>query len=99
MYELTGKAKIKFGEFLSVMRPEFITPELGQLIHHYSGASYLAIGAKWGIASMPEAMHREHDVAAVDHAIAYLARYCCKLKKIHVDFIAGLPDEMSRMRC
>jgi radical SAM superfamily enzyme YgiQ (UPF0313 family) len=38
-------------------------------------------------------MHREHDVAAVERAVFYLAAYCRKLKKIYVDFIAGLPGE------
>lgn len=42
---------------------------------------------------MLETMHREHDVAAVERAVAHLAKYCHKLKKIYVDFIAGLPGE------
>jgi radical SAM superfamily enzyme YgiQ (UPF0313 family) len=42
---------------------------------------------------MLQAMHREHDVAAVERAVFYLAKYCRKLKKIYVDFIAGLPKE------
>jgi hypothetical protein len=45
MQEVAGEAKIKFGEFPSEMRPEFITTELAQLIDRYSDAAYLAIGA------------------------------------------------------
>ncbi len=96
MQEVAGKAKIKFGEFPSEMRPEFITPELAQLIDRYSDASYLAIGAQSGSERMLEAMHREHDVAAVERAVTYLATYCHKLKKIYVDFIAGLPGETTQ---
>ena len=95
MQEVASGAKIKFGEFPSEMRPEFITPELAQLIDRYSDAAYLAIGAQSGSEHMLEAMHREHDVAAVERAVSYLAKYCRKLKKIYVDFIAGLPGETS----
>src|SRR5579875_3868686 len=93
MKEVAGTAKIKFGEFPSEMRPEYITPELAQLIDQYSDAAYIAIGAQSGSEHMLEAMHREHDVASVEHAVMYLAKYCRKLKKIYVDFIAGLPEE------
>ncbi len=93
MQEVAGEAKIKFGEFPSEMRPEFITPELAQLIDRHSDAAYVAIGAQSGSERMLEAMHREHDVAAVERAVTYLAKYCRKLKKIYVDFIAGLPGE------
>jgi radical SAM superfamily enzyme YgiQ (UPF0313 family) len=93
MLEVAGEAKIKFGEFPSEMRPEYITPELAQLIDRYSDAAYIAIGAQSGSEDMLLAMHREHDVAAVKHAVTYLAKYCRKLKKIYVDFIAGLPGE------
>ena len=93
MHEVAGEAKIKFGEFPSEMRPEFITPELAQLIDRYSDAAYLAIGAQSGSERMLEAMHREHDVAAVERAVTYLAKKCKKLRKNYVDFIAGLPGE------
>ncbi len=93
MHQAAGAAKIKFGEFPSEMRPEYITPELAQLINQYSDAAYIAIGAQSGSERMLEAMHREHDVAAVERAVAYLVKYCRKLKKIYVDFIAGLPGE------
>ncbi len=65
MHRAAGGAKIKFGEFPSEMRPEYITPELAQLIDQYSDAAYVAIGAQSGSERMLEAMHREHDVAAV----------------------------------
>lgn len=93
MHEVAGSARIKYGEFPSEMRPEHITPELAQLLDRYSDAAYLAIGAQSGSERMLEATHREHDVAAVEQAITHLARYCHKLKKIYVDFIAGLPGE------
>jgi B12-binding domain/radical SAM domain protein len=93
MKEVAGTAKIKFGEFPSEMRPEYITPELAQLIDQHSDAAYIAIGAQSGSEHMLEAMHREHDVASVERAVMYLAKYCRKLKKIYVDFIAGLPEE------
>ena len=93
MHEIAGEAKIKFGEFPSEMRPEYITPELAQLIDRYSDAAYIAIGAQSGSEQMLESMHREHDVAAAERAVSYLAKYCRKLKKIYVDFIAGLPGE------
>ncbi len=35
---------------------------------------------------MLKAMHREHDVAAVERAVSYLVKYCRKLKKIYVDY-------------
>ena len=79
MHEVAGKAKIKFGEFPSEMRPEHITPELAQLIDCYSDASYIAIGAQSGSEPMLEAMHREHDVAAVERAVSCLVKYCHKL--------------------
>ncbi len=93
MHEVAGEAKLKFGEFPSEMRPEYITPEIAQLIDCYSDAAYIAIGAQSGSEAMFQAMHREHDVAAVERAVFYLAKYCRKLKKIYVDFIAGLPKE------
>lgn len=93
MHEAAGAAKIKFGEFPSEMRPEFITPEIAQLVDRYSDAAYIAIGAQSGSERMLEAMHREHDVASVERAVQYLVKYCRKLKKIYVDFIAGLPGE------
>ncbi len=96
MHEVAGNAKIKFGEFPSEMRPEHITPELAQLIDQYSDAAYIAIGAQSGSEIMLRAMHREHDVAAVERAVSYLAKYCRKLKKIYVDFIAGLPRETAQ---
>ncbi len=95
MHEVAGTAKIKFGEFPSEMRPEYITPELAQLLDRYSDAAYIAIGAQSGSEDMLQAMHREHDVAAVERAVSYLTKYCGKLKKIYVDFIAGLPGETS----
>src|SRR5260370_9336983 len=76
MHEVAGKANIKFGEFPSEMRPEHITPELAQLIDRYSDASYIAIGAQSGSESMLEAMHREHDVAAVERAVSNLRKNC-----------------------
>jgi B12-binding domain/radical SAM domain protein len=93
MKEVAGSAKIKFGEFPSEMRPEYITPELAQLIDQHSDAAYIAIGAQSGSEHMLEAMHREHNVESVERAVTYLAKYCRKLKKIYVDFIAGLPEE------
>lgn len=93
MHEVAGTARIKYGEFPSEMRPEHITPELAQLLDRYSDAAYLAIGAQSGSEHMLETMHREHNVAAVERAVAHLAEYCHKLKKIYVDFIAGLPGE------
>jgi B12-binding domain/radical SAM domain protein len=93
MHETAGNAKIKFGEFPSEMRPEFITPELAQLIAQYSDAAYIAIGAQSGSEHMLETMHREHNVAAVEYAVQNLVKHCHKLKKIYVDFIAGLPGE------
>jgi len=93
MHEVAGTAKLKFGEFPSEMRPEHITPELAQLLNRYSDAAYIAIGAQSGSERMLEAMHREHDVAAVERAVSCLAKYCSKLKKIYIDFIAGLPGE------
>ncbi len=93
MHKVAGAAKIKFGEFPSEMRPEHITPELAQLLDRYSDAVYIAIGAQSGSENMLQGMHREHDVEAVERAVSYLAKYCGKLKKIYVDFIAGLPGE------
>lgn len=93
MHKAAGTARIKFGEFPSEMRPEYITPEIAQLIDRYSDAAYIAIGAQSGSEQMLEAMHREHDVAAVERAVQQLVKYCRKLKKIYVDFIAGLPRE------
>ncbi len=96
MREAAGGAKIKFGEFPSEMRPEYITAELAQLIDRYSDAAYVAIGAQSGSERMLAAMHREHDVAAVERAVSYLTTHCRKLKKVYVDFIAGLPGESSQ---
>jgi len=96
MQDIAGEARIKFGEFPSEMRPEFITSELAQLIDRYSDAAYIAIGAQSGSEHMLEAMHREHDVASVERAVYSLAKHCHKLKKIYVDFIAALPGETAQ---
>lgn len=93
MREVAGGARIKFGEFPSEARPEYITPELVQLLNRYTDAVHFTIGAQSGSERMLEAMHRQHDVAAVVRAVEYLAKYYSKLKKIYVDFIAGLPGE------
>lgn len=96
MHKVAGNAKLKFGEFPSEMRPEHMTPEFAQLIDRYSDAAYIAIGAQSGSEQMLEVMHREHDVADVEQAVTNLAKYCRKLKKIYVDFIAGLPGETDK---
>lgn len=96
MHKVAGSARLKFGEFPSEMRPEYMTAELAQLIDRYSDAAYIAIGAQSGSEKMLEAMHREHDVAAVEQAVKNLVTYCHKLKKIYVDFIAGLPGETDK---
>ena len=93
MREVAGKARIKFGEFPSEARPEYITPELVQLLNEHTDSVHFTIGAQSGSERMLQAMHREHDVAAVEQAVTYLAKYYKKLKKIFVDFIAGLPGE------
>jgi B12-binding domain/radical SAM domain protein len=93
MREVAGGARIKFGEFPSEARPEHLTPELVQLLNRYTDAAHFTIGAQSGSERMLEAMHRQHDVAAVVRAVEYLARYYTKLRKIYVDFIAGLPNE------
>jgi B12-binding domain/radical SAM domain protein len=93
MREAAGHARIKFGEFPSEARPEFITPELVKLLNHHSDAVHFTIGAQSGSERMLQTMHRQHDVAAVERAVAYLAKHYTKLKKIYVDFIAGLPGE------
>jgi len=93
MQEVAGEAKIMFGGYPSEMRPEYITPELAHLLDRYSDVAYLAIGAQSGSEQMLQAMHREHDVAAVERAVSILAHSCPKLKKIYVDVIVGLPAE------
>jgi B12-binding domain/radical SAM domain protein len=93
MREVAGGARLKFGEFPSEMRPEYITPEIAQLLDRCSDAAYLAIGAQTGSERLLAAMHREHGVEAVEQAVRNLARYCHKVKRIYVDFIAGLPGE------
>lgn len=93
MRRVAGGARIKFGEFPSEARPEHITPELVQLLNEHTDSVHFTIGAQSGSERMLQAMHREHDVAAVERAVIYLAKYYKKLKKIYVDFIAGLPDE------
>jgi len=98
MRRVAGNARIKFGEFPSEARPELITPELVQLLNHYSDAVHFTIGAQSGSERMLEAMHREHDVAAVVRAVECLAKYYPKLRRIYVDFIAGLPGESEEDR-
>jgi B12-binding domain/radical SAM domain protein len=93
MREVAGESRIKFGEFPSEARPEHISPELVQLLNRYSDAVHFTIGAQSGSERMLEAMHRQHDVAAVVRAVECLAKHYPKLKKIYVDFIAGLPGE------
>jgi hypothetical protein len=46
MREVARGARLKFGEFPSEMRPEYITPEIAQLLDRCSDAAYLAIGAQ-----------------------------------------------------
>ncbi|MBX5459295.1 MAG: TIGR04013 family B12-binding domain/radical SAM domain-containing protein [Thermogemmatispora sp.] len=93
MREVAGGARLKFGEFPSEMRPEYITPEIAQLLDRCSDAAYFAIGAQTGSERLLAAMHREHGVEAVEQAVRNLARYCHNVKRIYVDFIAGLPGE------
>lgn len=93
MRKVAGKTKIAFGEFPSEARPEYLTPELIELLNMYSDAVHFTVGAQSGSESMLRMMHREHDVAAVERAVGYLVKYYKKLKKIYVDFIAGLPGE------
>ena len=93
MRRVAGEARIKFGEFPSEARPEFITPELVQLLNRHTDSVHFTIGAQSGSERMLAAMHRQHDVAAVVRAVECLAKYYPRLKKIYVDFIAGLPGE------
>ncbi len=93
MRRVAGKTKLAFGEFPSEARPEYLTPELIELLNRYSDAVHFTVGAQSGSEAMLKAMHREHDVEAVVRAVTYLAKYYKKLKKIYVDFIAGLPGE------
>lgn len=98
MRSVAGRARIKFGEFPSEARPEYITRELVELLNQHSDAVHFTIGAQSGSEKMLAAMHREHDVAAVLQAVECLARYYTKLRKIYVDFIAGLPGESEEDR-
>lgn len=98
MRGVAGSARLKFGEFPSEARPELITPEIVQLLNRYSDAVHFTIGAQSGSERMLQVMHREHDVAAVVRAVECLARWYPKLRKIYVDFIAGLPGESEEDR-
>ena len=93
MRGVAGEARIKFGEFPSEARPEHITPELVHLLNEHTDSVHFTIGAQSGSERMLAAMHRQHGVAAVVRAVECLAKHYPKLKKIYVDFIAGLPGE------
>ena len=93
-----GRGEDKLGEFPREMCPEYLMPELAQLLDRYSDAAYLAIGAQSGSEQMLEAMHREHDVAAVERAVSPWQKTAGNSKKSMSISLQGCQEKRLKMK-
>lgn len=84
------KLKIFFGTFPSEIRPDFVTPELLELLQSYVNNTSLAIGAQSGSDRILQYMNRGHDVNAIYQAIETTLHTGFTP---HVDIIFNLPHE------
>lgn len=83
-------ARLFYGTFPSEVRPEHVTPEAVALLKRWVDNDTLIIGGQSGSDAVLARMHRGHDVAAVERAVAIAIEGGFEP---HVDFIFGLPGE------
>jgi B12-binding domain/radical SAM domain protein len=85
---LTGD--IYFGTFPSEVRPEFVTPEMLELVNAYCANDEIHLGGQSGSDRMLRAIHRGHTASTVVTAVGLVRD--AGLTPV-VDFIFGLPGE------
>lgn len=84
------KGRIFFGSFPSEVRPEFVSPEIVQLLRETVNNDNLVIGAQSGSNQVLARMHRQHTKEDILQAVEFSIRAGFK---VNVDFIFGCPDE------
>ena len=85
-----GVPEIHLGSFPSEVRPDFVTPEVMQLVAPYLSNKTIVMGVQTGSDNMLKKMNRGHSREDSVRAIALLREFGFQP---HIDFIVGNPDE------
>lgn len=87
---LPAGGKLYFGTFPSELRPEHVTPEAMSILARWVDNRHIVLGGQSGSPRVLAAMHRGHDVAAIERAVsvAVAAGFTPD-----VDLLLGLPAE------
>ncbi|ROR03525.1 B12-binding domain/radical SAM domain protein [Desulfosoma caldarium] len=89
-HRVSSAGRIFFGTFPSEVRPEWVQPQLMELVVRYADNRQIVMGAQSGDPHMLQRMHRGHSVEDVRKACAVAGSF--GLRPV-VDFILGLPEE------
>ena len=86
----TGASGVHFGCYPSEVRPDWVTPEVLQLVKRYCRNKTLVLGAQSGSDSILSSLHRGHtaEQGMTAARLIYEAGFMP-----HVDFVFGFPDE------
>ncbi len=90
MLKAVGVPEINLGSFPSEVRPDFVTPEVMELVTPYLSNKTIVMGVQTGSNSMLKKMNRSHTREQSVNAIALLRKHGFQP---HIDFIIGNPDE------
>lgn len=90
MLKSIGVPEINLGSFPSEVRPDFVTPEVMQLVTPYLSNKTIVMGVQTGSDQMLKKMNRYHTREQSINAIALLREHGFQP---HIDFIIGNPDE------
>ncbi|PKL45255.1 MAG: TIGR04013 family B12-binding domain/radical SAM domain-containing protein [Candidatus Riflebacteria bacterium HGW-Riflebacteria-1] len=90
MLKRIGVPEIHLGSFPSEVRPDFVTPEVMQLVAPYLSNKTIVMGVQTGSDNMLKKMNRGHGREHSVRAIALLREFGFQP---HIDFIVGNPDE------
>jgi len=90
MLKAVGVPEINLGSFPSEVRPDFVTPEVMELVTPYLSNKTIVMGVQTGSNSMLKKMNRLHTREQSVNAISLLRAHGFQP---HIDFIIGNPDE------
>ena len=91
----TGALGVHFGCYPSEVRPDWVNPEVLQLVKKYCRNQTIVLGAQSGSDSILSAVHRGHtaDQAMNAARLIHEAGF-----RPHVDFVFGFPEETIKDR-
>lgn len=90
MLKNIGVPEIHLGSFPSEVRPDFVTPEVMELVAPYLSNKTIVMGVQTGSDNMLKKMNRGHNREHSVRAISLLRQHGFQP---HIDFIIGNPDE------